>query len=115
MAAWTGYGWLAYAFVIGSSAAASELLSLLFGKEFANQYSILQALLAFVMASIACWPIGRHLNRSLPLRVFDSDWAWEGHTTAHSAFFVRLEYGALAGIPFLIGIAITGWDGMLRR
>jgi hypothetical protein len=68
-------------------------------------------LVTFAVSSAACWPIGRYFNRNRPPKVFDEDWAWRGQTTAHSAFFIRLEFAGLVGIPVLIVVAIFGIDG----
>lgn len=115
MAAWTGFGWLAYAIVVGTFFGTVAVLDHLFGPGFSQQHSIVAAIGTFIVSSALCWPVGRHLNRHLPFSVFDSDWAWRGHTTAHSAFFVRLEFGALAVLPFLIAVAFTGVDGLFRK
>jgi hypothetical protein len=115
MAAWTGFGWLGYAIIIGSFFGSVAVLDLIFGDGFAREHSAVPAVCAFVASSALCWPVGRYFNRHLPVYVFDADWAWRGRTSAHSTFFVRLEFAGLVGLPFLILMAVVGLDDLTRR
>lgn len=108
MAAWTGYGWLGYAFLVGSLVAMIAIVDRIFGAGFASQHPGIVVSLTFVTTSILCFPVGRYFNRHLPLQVFDTDWAKHGRTVAHSTFFVRLEFAALAGLPALLAFGIGG-------
>jgi hypothetical protein len=115
MAAWTGFGWLGYAIIIGAFFGSQAVLDLLFGDGFTRQYTVMLSICTFAVSSILCWPVGRYFNRRLPVQVFDADWAWRGRTTAHSTFFVRLEFAGLVALPFLILVAILGLDFLNRK
>jgi hypothetical protein len=110
MAAWTGFGWLGYAIILGTFGGSMAVLDLLFGDGFSRQHPIVLSVCTFAASSTLCWPVGRYFNRHLPIRVFDADWAWRGRTTAHSTFFVRLEFAGLIGLPILTLVAILGLD-----
>ena len=110
MAAWTGFGWLGYAIIIGSFFGSIAVLDLLFGNGFARQHSVVLSACSLVVNFLLCWPVGRYFNRALPVRVFDTDWAKRGRTAAHSTLFVRLEFAWLVGLPFLILVAVLGLD-----
>ena len=114
MMAWTGFGWLGYAIIIGTFIGSMAVLDLLFGNGFARQHAVLLAVCTFAVSSALSWPIGRYFNRHLPVQVFDADWAWRGRTTAHSTFFVRLEFAGLVGLPILIIVAVGGLDALTR-
>jgi hypothetical protein len=108
--AWSGFGWLGYVVIVGVTFGIAWVLDWVFGPGFALQNPLILAVCSWPCASLLCWPVGRLFNRTLPLQVFDTDWAWRGRTAAHSTFFVRLEFaGLVVGFPLFLILALSGF------
>lgn len=114
MAAWTGVGWIGYAVIAAVFFGTIAVLDLLLGAGFCRQNVVLFCAISFAASTLICYPIGRHFNRHLPIKVLDIDWARKGKTYAHSTFFVRLEFAGLVGLPFHVLIAVIGLDDFVR-
>src|SRR2546429_155067 len=111
MMAWTGFGWIAYAMIVGLFIGTMKLLDAGLGEGFSREHPVVLSTCSWIAVSVLCWPIGRYFNRELPLRVFDADWARKGRTRAHSTFFVRLEFaGLIVSLPFHLLVAIGGLE-----
>jgi hypothetical protein len=102
----SGYGWTVLVVFFGIF-----LGSLFFFKDFKQDaplyFSPWPELICMALNVVACWFLGRWLNRGLPRRVVEFEFAPLA-TTGHTFCFVRVEYCGIFAVILYGYFLLTG-------